>query len=224
MKAIQNLLAAVGIAALGATAAAQSELETVNLPATYAMVSGTLTFDVPQFDPSLGTLNSVVVTLNHSPAAIYPWDYSTAPQTITDASVNSPVGSLVDSSIGLTANWSGVQSPSGQSESIVYASSGFQNGAPQTFSFTAPATSVTVGPSGFVGAGDNDLTFTSSATATSSGSGVPSETFVGWNGMIGGDLSVDYNYTAYSAVPEPATVGLLATGLLGVLRLRRRNV
>jgi hypothetical protein len=42
--------------------------------------------------------------------------------------------------------------------------------------------------------------------------------------MIGGDLSVDYNYTAYSAVPEPATVGLLATGLLGVLRLRRRNV
>jgi hypothetical protein len=212
MKAIQNLLAAVGIAALGATAAAQSELETVNLPATYAMVSGTLTFDVPQFDPSLGTLNSVVVTLTPSPGAIYPWDYSTAPQTITDASVNSPVGSL------------GVQSPSGQSESIVYASSGFQNGAPQTFSFTAPATSVTVGPSGFVGAGDNDLTFTSSATATSSGSGVPSETFVGWNGMIGGDLSVDYNYTAYSAVPEPATVGLLATGLLGVLRLRRRNV
>ena len=48
-----------------------------------------------------------------------------------------------------------------------------------------------------------------------------SDTYVGWNGYIGGTLEADYYYTA---VPEPTTISLLATGLLGALTIRRRKV
>ena len=141
IKNIQWLLAVAGIVALGATAAAQSLLdpEYVIAPTSYAMVGGTLTFDVSQFDPSLGTLNSVVLTLTPSPGAIYPSDFSTISQTITDASVNDPSGSLVDSAIGLTASWSGVQSPLGQQESIVALPFTVNNGISTDFQFHRPA-------------------------------------------------------------------------------------
>jgi hypothetical protein len=223
LKNMQSLLAVAGIVALGATASAQPDpiIENVIASTSSAMVEGTLTFDIPQFNPSLGTLNSVELTLTPTPETIYPSDYSSIVQTITDASVNSPSGSLVDdSSLGLTASWSGVQSPPGQEESIVFAAPGLENGTPQTFSFTAPPASVAVGPAGFVGGGDYDLSFTSTATATSEGTGTVGDTYVSWNGTISGTLEVEYDYT----VPEPTTISLLATGLLGALTVRRRKV
>lgn len=224
IKSLQMLLAVAGVVAVGATAGAQTETQIVTNPTTTAMVSGTLTFVVPQFNPALGTLNSVDLTLTPAPGSVYPSDYSLTTQTITDASVNDPNGSLtgVGDALGLTASWSGVQNPLGQSESIS-ATPGLNNGAPQTFAFTTPAVSLTgVNPAGtgFVGLGNDNLSFTTAATATSFGMGAPSVTFVGWNGTIGGTLEVTYNYTV---VPEPSTISLVVAGLLGVLGIRRRK-
>jgi hypothetical protein len=219
IKNLHTLLAVAGVMAMGATAVAQSEFESVTLTPTTAGTTSTITFDVPQFNLP-GTLNSVTLTLTPSFGNFGPevFNSSFSPQLATSIGVNNPAGTLADSAIGLTAAWSGVQSPSGQTESATVSPFSLYVGTPQTFTFTAPPTSVSVGPAGFTGAGDDDLTFTGTATATSMVTGT--SVLASFYGNVGGELDVTYYYTA---VPEPTTISLLVTGLLGAWTIRRRK-
>jgi len=223
IKTLKSLVAVSSVMALEATLFGQSTTnESVIDPALPPMQGGSLRFGVPQFNPSLGTLNSVDFTITPIFGYIQPWDSAAIPQTITDASVNSPRGTLADSALGLTESWSGAQYPSGQLENVVISNPGsFGYGAPQTFSFTGPPSSINgADPTGFTGTGDVLVSFATSASATSRGMGTGMLAF-SWVGTIGGELDITYNYTP-SPVSEPATIGLLAGGLLGALSIRRK--
>ena len=64
IKNLQMLLAVVGVVAISAAAVAQSVYtEYVDVTPSTTGAGGTITFDIPQFNSSLGTLNSVKLTL-----------------------------------------------------------------------------------------------------------------------------------------------------------------
>ena len=195
--------------------------EDVNITPTSSGAGGTLAFNFAQFDPTLGTLNSVELTLTPTVGEIGTQIVNFGgPQTVTLASVSSPNGSL--SGLGLDATWSSSQS---LQINNYLAASGLNDVSLPFTSFTIDPSSVTLGSAGFVGNGTYTLDLTGSSTATSSGS--PGSLFYGWYGNVGGDLEVDYNYTA--PVPEPSTIFagallLLPLGVGAVRSFRKQRI
>lgn len=217
------LLSIASILAIDSNTLAQSELENVTIAPSSSGVNGTLTFDVPQFDSSLGSLNSVELTLTPSIGGFgNEISFITgSPEVATGLSVGKPSGSLTDSAIGLTSTYSSSETETSKQINVP-AGEGLIMGpnlfVPPDFYFSLG--SVSVGPTGFVGSGFNDLTFTGNCTATVTGSG--NGLGVSYWGSIGGSLAIEYDYTVAS-VPEPTTITLLAGGLLGALTLPLRK-
>ncbi len=218
MKTVVTLALSLAIAT---AAQATIEVENVAVSPSSAGLSGSFNFNIPQFDPSLGTLNSVSLSLT---ATVGDVGYSVLnisgiPLPVIFAGVSSPSGSLVNAALGLDATWGSSQSLT--SGSFV-AGPGFTQGS-LPFTFNTAASTAGVPVAGFTGAGDYVLTVTGSSTATSSGSpGFP--LFYGFYGNVGGNLEVDYNYS-----PVPETTTLLAGALLllplgvSTLRVLRKN-
>jgi hypothetical protein len=225
MKNCKNLLVGVGVAALGATAVAQSEIENVSVTPSSQGLSGVITFDVPQFNPFLGTLSSIDLTLtptfgNFGSQA---YNYTTSPITAVGFTVSDPSGSLMDAALGLTSTW--LSSDSLTSPNYTIAPVSLANGPALPFTFTTTPGSVAVAPSGFAGftgLGYDDLSFTTTAAATSTGTATPGAVLVGSYGNVGGLLSVTYNFTP--AVPEPSTFTLLLLPFAAAgLRMLRKS-
>jgi hypothetical protein len=184
--------------------------ESVAVAPSPAGVSGNISFDFAQFNPALGTLNSVelILTPTFGDFGYSVLNFSSTPQPVIFAGVANPNGAL-SSSIGLNAIWSSIESY--QSGSFM-AAPGVNNGSLPFDNFVATPSSVTVGAGGFVGSGMYGLLVGTSGVATSSGS-PGSPLFYSWYGNVGGNLQVDFNY---SAVPEPSTYfsGFSALGLV----------
>jgi hypothetical protein len=218
----QKLQLAILMSAMGMAAQAQAAMETQSVVVGPTAVGNNLTFDIAQFNTSLGTLNSVDLTLTPT----FDFGYSvinagSTPLTVTFASVSDPQAAL-SSAIGLNGTWSSSQTLERQNFVV---NPGVNSGS-LPFIFTSSPSSVTsviVGPTGFTGSGTYDLVLDNpSLPATSGGSpGLP--LFYGFYGNVGGSLEVTYNYTA---VPEPVSTaeyaGLSALGLFGLATLRRK--
>ena len=219
--------AAITVLALGVSVMQASIItENVVVAPTSSGVSGSLTFLIPQFDPTLGTLNSVELTLTPTFGDFGSQAFNMGSATTASGfTVSHPYGSLVASSVGLTANWS---SSSATITSPAYTALGSyvltRGPALSGFGFTTTPAPVTVGPTGFSGLANYNLAVTGSAIATVSGNGT---LYTGWWGNVGGNLEVDFNYTP-APVPEPTTMVagallLLPFGVSTLRMLRRRT-
>jgi len=189
-----------------------------------AAVGGSLTFNLPQFNSNLGTLNSVtlILTPRFGDFGYSVYNASSTPQTVSYAGVSHPAGTLssVNALIPLAATFGSTETH--QTAAPFSVAPGVSSGILpfSLFGYTTP--SVTVDAGSFSSA-TSALVFdlNSSGTATSFGSpGFP--LFYGWFGNVGGSLEINFNYTA---VPEPATTtelaGISALGILCIHRLAK---
>jgi len=187
--------------ALGLVAQAQAALFIEHVSVTPTTASS-LAFDFAQFDPGLGTLNSVELVLTPVVGDIgYQAFNIGAPQSVAFASVSSPHGTLTG--LGLNAAWSSSETHEHDNFS---ANSGLNTGSLPFSSFVTAPSSITVGPAGFLGAGTYSLLLTAADLATAGGSASPS-IFYGHYENVGGTLEVDFNYTA---APESASTAMFA--------------
>lgn len=220
---IQKLQIAIVSAAMGMalqTKAQSVNTEYVDIAPSSAGISSTITFDIPEFNPSLGTLNSVDLTLTPTfgDFGSEALNLTSSPLLADPFTVSDPSGSLESTALGLTASWS--SSDSENSPNYIANAGPFvvTAGPALLFSFNTSLGSVAVGPAGFTGVGNYDLVVTGSGTANSSGD--VSGLGAGWYGNVGGNLEVDYNFTP---VPEPTTLALACLGGLAALVVTRRR-
>jgi hypothetical protein len=191
-------------------------VENVSVAPTTA---SSLDFNFAQFDPSLGTLNSVDLVLTPTVGVIGYQIYNiSAPQQVASVEVTDPHGTLTGS--GLSAAWS---SPESQERDSFTAGSGLSTGALAFSSFVTTPSSVTVGPAGFAGPGTHDLILNATDVATVTGTASPS-LFYGYFENVGGNLVVDYHYTpAPESGMMTGATGLLALGLVLLTRCFRSS-
>jgi len=212
--------------AAGRAGATQSETFTVNYASSGAPYvvpsSGTniYTFGLPQFNPALGVLQDVVLTLtSQDQANVVLYNTSGVSQGYSGASATVPVAvNLSLAGLGtLTTN------------SVSYASGLVGPGLTTLAGNVATVTkSLTLNASLLAYEGTGNLAFTVgvpaevghySVTATGPNS---SSLFVGGSASTYGSVTVEYDYASASPVPEPGTMALGAlAGLAGVLFRRR---
>jgi hypothetical protein len=164
---------------------------------------------IQQFDPSLGTLTDVIITLNGFTKDIY---------TITDTSGGSNPYTVTATVTVKLAN------PVGPGSIVVTVPVFSDSGDPGAFgSYTNAATPGTASQS----TGPVDITappalltyFTGLGTVNlaTSASGIWSNTAdnanLSTNATYTGDIWVTYGYTQNQGVPEPATIGMMLGGL-----------
>ncbi len=215
-----RVLSLIATLALPIIANAEDESFTFNIPNTTLSSVLNDSFNLSAFDPSLGTLTGVALTLNlaatASPTVLNfsggaaSFTVSTVfPTTLTgpdgtSISATTASGSLsgavnpVQFSLTTVSGLEVDQSVSASAPAPHFAS--YEGTTPLAFNLVAPS-----------GAGFSTSGVETSGTATLD---------FGGNGSVGGSVSVDYTYTA--AVPEPSSwaLGLIAIG--GLFYLRRR--
>jgi len=229
MKAFRNVtLLSLSLAALALMAA---------VPAAYADTlpeSGSTTQTVVQSVPNMGTINiaqfnipgntleSVQVIMSIGPAednfSTYGVTYSgPSPATITtfDTFANYFLNALTIPTLDLSV--SGVDSIPGG----LIVPDGYSNTIGPVF-LTGNSVSEYVSTAGWVGSGDVTFTLTGSASSGYLGT-IPSGGNLALSPNTEGDASVEviYTYTDNPPVPEPNTLVMFGTGLLGLAGMLR---
>jgi len=220
----KNLIGAAAMVAWGVTASQAAMIpETATIAPEPVGLGNQLTFNIPQFNGSLGTLTSVQLTFTPTFGnfGYDVYNLASTPEPVANETVSMVTGTLT-SSLGTVSYSTGTQSlNSGPFTANAGPGSMTEGNLPFVFQTTPLMT--TVGPSGYVGSGVSSLVFTESDPGSVSGtpgSGVPGDTlFFGWFGNIGGVVDADYYYTP---VPEPSTV-FAAFGMLGLSVWRKRK-
>jgi len=217
---------ALAAAAMPARAAVETFIADYGSPSAPMVVAddGQTTFPIAlnlsKFDPSLGTLTDIILTLSSTDiVGSEVLNITGSAQSYSGASVSGGVvtvtgpNSLQTSSSPLSAGpFSGTVAP----YSVVHAGS---------TTGVAPASTTPVQPTDFgnyTGSGMVSVGLSASASpAHSSGSGTGSPSpFFGWYADSYGSVEIEYDYTA---VPEPGTMcaGLAAMSVCGIELARR---
>jgi hypothetical protein len=214
-----------GVAILAFTqpaSAGMSYSETVSFAASIPPFSTNLSFT--KFNSSLGTLTSVGITVNEAatiqsyvvnttaiggPAQNLSWTnvYTTAALTATG-----PDGASITTD-AMSTPWS-----SSSSALITYGPSTNATGSGST---TTTDVAAYEGP----GMGSFNVTASASSVTTTGSTGAEGLLAFGGTATVGGNVVITFNYIP-AAVPEPASLGMVALGLgsiYAVRRLRRRK-
>lgn len=216
-------LAAAALAAMGTSAAFATTITehgSLSSQTTTAYNAPGLTIYIPQFDTTLGTLNSISI--------------STTTSEVANVSVNNTdLNNAWSFTNGKAEVFLNVTGPSSFSQYVTtdaiqpsgtVAANSTQNYPGLTGSQTSSNT-VTTGLSSFEGVGSNNLSFAATVLSSSfSGTtSAPSNTlYFGGGSSLGVDLTVVYDYTATS-VPEPTTLALMGTAIIGIGLVRRKR-
>ena len=231
------LLAGLAVVSATAAHASVSTSYTVSKTILNQPVSYTTPVTLAQFNPTLGTLQSVVLSITGTESAVVTVQNSNlTAQAFTNATAAVPVSitgpsGLVASSIVTAGPFSGTVPAA-----VVYSLpapfpptvtvNGTISSAPLTG--TSPTGMANVAPADFhfyVGTGLSTISLSFTALQASFGGSANPGVYFGGNASAGALVSITYTYLpSMTVVPEPATFVALASGLvcLGLVRLRRK--
>jgi hypothetical protein len=183
---------------------------------------GGLSVALPQFDTTLGTLNSIVLTVATNEVAnvgvsnFSGTDYAFTNGNASVSLITSGPGGFFDF-LTTTATVASGTALTGQVTNF----SGLTGSNSATFNIASSNFA------SYEGLGLSNMTFNALVTSTnfSGSSAAPSNAlFFGGGANLGVDVTITYDYT--SAAPEPASIALIGTAItgIGVVRRRRRAV
>lgn len=229
---IELALLAVSGVLVAASPFAQASILTDYIDVTPSSSGGSgITFSLPSFDPSLGTLNSVELTLTPVLGAFGNDAFNLSGSSLTVPGPGLPypteaiggTGSLNNSTLGISATY---LTTSGALTSPTFtAVPGITDGPGLPYNWTIASSSAGVTAAGYSALGGSLAFVGVNPQFTSTGG--DGTYYIGGYGNVGGDLEVDFNYTAAPAVPEPTTIisGMLMLLPFGAstLRIIRRN-
>ncbi|HXC99988.1 MAG TPA: choice-of-anchor E domain-containing protein [Verrucomicrobiae bacterium] len=209
------------VLATGARSAqAAMESQVIDYGSASSPVAGgdTVNLSFNKFDPSLGTLTDIILTLSSvDTVQSVVFDPNGGGNGYTAASVSGGM-ETVNALNGLSTSTASLAA--GPFAGVTTGANTIAGSSTQTLS-----ASTHVLPADFSsytgGAGTFDVSVVT-GTATSSGSYLGNELFFGWNANSYGSVEIDYDF---AAVPEPGTwfAGLSVLGVCGVSLLRRKS-
>lgn len=174
-------------------------------------------FLVPQFDSSLGSLNSITLTLaTHIVGEINVYNLGTTAKPFSNAFAQIPVTVTTPDATSITITTTATRA-TGSAAAGLSTFSGIDSRA---------STTVNVLPAyfaGYIGNGGSTLLFSlASGDGTYGGTSAPGLLF-GGAALVDGVFTVGYDYDPVSAVPVPAAAWLLGSGLLSLGAAWRRR-
>jgi hypothetical protein len=237
-KYMKRLFAVSLVMSLGAIVAQASMVSvTENIAPSSSGLSG-LTFSLPTFNPTLGTLNSVELTLTPIPgdfgnSALNTTGFS-GPATVVVVPANTltelitGVGSLENSSLGMNATYQTTSGKLTTAPSLTLPASplfAIVDGPALPFVWTTtPSSSAALAAAAYAALGGSLVFDTTAQTLSFTSGGGDGTWATGGYGNVGGNLEVDFSYTA---VPEATTIIAGAMLLLpfgaSTLRILRKN-